>query len=97
MFAKFARAFAKNDSVKATKFVQEHAIMTSRQLDMIRDHINLNNNCSIIFLIGLASGIGFMMQREHEHNDKRFEQVDKRLDKIEIGINDLKDIILKKV
>jgi hypothetical protein len=132
-----ARMRSKIDTIKATKYIEEHAIMTNRQLDMMRDQMNTNTNMikeQLTIIREQMNSNTSMLQKQIEINtgmlQKQIEintgmlqkqidminskmdnhiiintllltgvstffgfiayQTDKRLDKIEINLNDLK-------
>ena len=90
MFSQFIKRAVLNETISMARYAKDHATMTNKQLDMIRDHLNaqlgtmrwqivLSNQ---MVLAGFA-GVGYLFHLEKEHNDRKFEQVDKQFDQVD--------------
>jgi hypothetical protein len=107
MLTKIARSFAKSDTVKATKYVQDHAIMTNRQLDMMRDHMKINTDLlqkqidtsTNLLRDQIKSNMNiniFMISGITAFFGYTAYSFDKRLDKIDTKLDNLSNIIINK-
>lgn len=88
LIQRIARVRTKIDTIKATKYIEEHAIMTNRQLDMLRDQMNSNTNMikeQLNMIKEQMASNTSMLQKQIETNTNMLQ---KQTDMINSKIND---------
>ncbi len=72
MFSRFAAKFAREETVSLREYVKVHTRYANNQINFL--------NGIVIFSI---TGLGWAIDSERKHVDKRFEQVDKRFEQVD--------------